>query len=375
MNKRIFILALIVITFSLVGWFYYVSTQSQQARSVNEVSVDWWGSAHADGEAEAFVHWNEDEPAEVPVNCAKCHSGQGLLDYIGQDGSTAFSVENPGAITDLISCEVCHNEQANILHTAVFPSGDEISLPTGDALCSTCHSGTTSGTQINVVAEGYLDDDIVPDAGFVTPHYAHAAATLFGSEAQGGYQYNGKIYADRFDHADGVQTCTDCHDPHSLHIKDDYEGVDLCAACHSNVTDYSDYRDVFVAGIDYDGDATIEGMFHEIEGMRDVLYSAIQEYGKKEIKQPIGWADQYPYLFIDTNKNGSLEEDEVAFPNRYASFTPRLLRAAFNYQFSLKEPAGYVHNGDYILQLLFDSIADLGSVVDISTNGLVRPQI
>jgi hypothetical protein len=374
MNKRIFILALVIIAFALVGWFYYVSSQAQQAKSIDVVSVDWWGSAHADETAEAFIHWNEDEPAEVPVNCAKCHSGQGLLDYIGQDGSTAFSVDAPGRIDDVISCEVCHNEQANVLHMAFFPSGAEISLQTGDALCATCHSGTTSGTRIDTVAEGFLDDDVIPDASFITPHYAHAAATLFGSEAQSGYQYEGKNYTDRFDHADGVQTCTDCHDPHSLHMKDDYEGADLCAACHSNVSDYSDYRNVFVDGIDYDGDGTIEGVYHEIEGTRNVLYAAIQTYAATTLDQSIGWADQYPYLFIDTNENFSLEEDEVAFPNQYATFSPRLLRAAFNYQFSIKESAGYVHNGKYILQLLNDSIQDLAQNTALDLPPLIRPE-
>jgi len=157
-------------------------------------------------------------------------------------------------------------------------------------------------------------------------------------------------------------------------IKDEYEGADLCATCHSNVTDYSDYRDVFVDDIDYDGDGTVEGVFHEIVGMRDVLYSVIQSYAKSEIGQPIGWVDQYPYLFIDTNDNGSLEQGEAVFSNGYKSFTPRLLRTAFNYQFSIKEPASYVHNGNYILQLLYDSIQDLAEVVDVDTTTLSRPE-
>lgn len=374
MNKRVFIIVLAVIAFALAGWYYYVSRQAQQAISVDQVSVDWWGSAHADIEAEAFVHWNEDEPAEVPANCAKCHSGQGFLDYIGQDGSAAFSVDKPGLIEDVISCEVCHNEQANVLHTAAFPSGAEISFKTGDALCGTCHSGLSSGSRVDAAVEGFSDDEIIPDASFITPHYAFAAAVQLGSESQGGYQYAGSSYVGKFDHADGVQTCTDCHDPHSLHINDDYDGANLCAACHSNVSDYSDYRDVTVDGLDYDGDGTAEGIYHEIEGMRAVLYSAIQDYTQIELNQPIGWADQFPYLFNDTNANRSLEPDEAVFPNAYKSFSPRLLRTAFNYQFSVKESAGYVHNGKYILQLLYDSIADMGEVVDVNMAKLIRPE-
>lgn len=373
MNKRIFILVLVIITFVLAGWIIYVTSQARQARSVEEVSVDWWGSAHADSQAEAFIHWNEDEPAEVPANCAKCHSGQGFLDYLGQDGSAAYSVERPGPIEDVISCEVCHNEQANDFHTTILPSGTELSLQTGDALCSTCHSGLTSGSRVNTATENYVDDEVIPDAAFITPHYAFAAATLFGADGQGGYQYAQMNYVGRFDHAVGAQTCTECHDPHSLKINNDYGDANLCAACHSNVNSYADYRDVIVDGIDYDGDGTVEGVFHEIEGMRAVLYLAIQSYARSEIDQPIGWADQYPYLFIDTNDNGTLEKDEIVFPNGYSSFTPRLLRTAFNYQFSIKEPAGYVHNGDYVLQLLYDSIQDLASIVNVDTTTLIRP--
>ena len=37
----------------------------------------WAGSAHNDTEAEAFNHWNEEDPAEVPADCANCHTTAG----------------------------------------------------------------------------------------------------------------------------------------------------------------------------------------------------------------------------------------------------------------------------------------------------------
>jgi hypothetical protein len=37
-----------------------------------------------------------------------------------------------------------------------------------------------------------------------------------------------------------------------------------------------------------------------------------------------------------------------------------MLKAAYNYQLSLKEPHGYIHNPIYVAQLLIDSIVDLG---------------
>jgi hypothetical protein len=46
-----------------------------------------------------------------------------------------------------------------------------------------------------------------------------------------------------------------------------------------------------------------------------------------------------------------------------------LLRAAYNYQWVQKDPGAFAHNGKYILQVLYDSIADIGGDV----TGLTRP--
>ena len=63
--------------------------------------------------------------------------------------------------------------------------------------------------------------------------------------------------------------------------------------------------------------------------------------------------------------NGSLDADEATSANGYKSFDAKLLKAAYNYQFSIKEPCGYIHNADYMAQLAIDSIGDLGG--DVST--------
>jgi len=374
MKNRTFVLAIVLICALLASWYIYVSQQASQARSVQSISVDWWASAHADASAEAFTHWNEDDPPVVPVNCAKCHSGQGFLNYLGQDSSAVQAVDAPAAINSVITCEVCHNEKADALQLAELPSGINIEMGSGNALCASCHSGTNAGVQVALAAQGYGDDEIIPDAAFINPHYAFAAATWLGSEGQGGYHYPASSYTNRFEHAKGVNSCTACHEPHSLRMRKDYENADLCAACHSNVVSYSDYRDVWVGGVDFDGDGVVKGIYHEIEGMRQFLMDAIQQYAIAQLDQPIGWADQYPYLFVDSDSDGAISAEEAVFPNRYLTFTPRLLRTTFNYQFSAKDPAGYVHNGKYMLQLLYDSIQDIAQIVEINTSSLVRPE-
>jgi hypothetical protein len=78
---------------------------------VEEVPFEeqWVGSPHNDAEAEAFVHWNEDDPAEVPTSCAKCHSTPGYQDFLGVDGSAAGTVDQAAPVGTTIQCVACHN--------------------------------------------------------------------------------------------------------------------------------------------------------------------------------------------------------------------------------------------------------------------------
>ncbi len=178
-------------------------------------------------------HW-------IPTNCGKCHSGNGFIDYIGQDGSLELSVDRPAAVESVVACVVCHSEKADALTTVRFPSGAEVNFGEGDALCGTCHSGLAAGSQVDVTASGYADDELVTDARFITPHYSFSAATWLGGETHGGYEYPDRSYVGRFAHANGVQTCTQCHDPHSLRINKNpsNEQANLCSTCHPNVTGF-----------------------------------------------------------------------------------------------------------------------------------------
>ena len=61
--------------------------------------------------------------------------------------------------------------------------------------------------------------------------------------------------------------------------------------------------------------------------------------------------------------NGKVDADEATSDNAYASWTPRLLQSAYNYQYVQKDPGAFVHNPKYVMQFLYDSIKDLGGDV------------
>lgn len=316
----------------------------------------WLGSAHADAEAEAFVHWDDTDPPQVPTSCAKCHSSGGYLDFIGADGTVAGTVDNPAPTGTVIDCITCHNQAAAALDSVVMPSGIEIVGLGSEARCMQCHQGRESTVSVNdhIAGKEVADEDTISDAlSFRNVHYAAAAATQLGTFALGGYEYEGKSYDAKFAHVRGLDTCIDCHDSHSLEVE-----IAVCAVCHAGVAEPNDLRNVRTAGsaYDYDGDGdTAEGIYFEIDGLRQILYSAIQTYAANNGMPIIYDEHSHPYFFNDPNANGVLDEGET----RYVSWTPRLLKAAYNYQFSLKDPGAFAHNGKYVIQLLHDSIESL----------------
>jgi hypothetical protein len=320
----------------------------------------WASSSHADASAEAFNHWNEDSPAEVPVTCAKCHSTPGFEDFLGADGSAFGVVDQAAPIGTVIECVACHNDVTLTLTSVVMPSGVEITGLGDESRCMQCHQGRESTVSVNdaITSAGVGEDEVSADLGFKNIHYFAAAATKYGTIAKGGYEYDGQRYDGNFAHVEGYNTCIGCHNPHTLQVK-----VDECKGCHTNVNTVDDLKNVRMNGslVDYDGDGNIqEGIYYELEGLRDLLYQDIQAYGKEVAGTAIAYSPSaYPYFFADDNGNGQVDEGESG----YASWTPRLLKAAYNYQVSIKDPGAFAHGGKYIIELLYDSIASLNEKV------------
>lgn len=330
--------------------------------------ADWASSPHADKKAEPFIHWNKE--GVIPTECAQCHSTPGFRDYVGADGSTPFKVDHPAAIGTVITCVACHNDKTVRLSKVIFPSGIAVERLGAEARCMTCHQGRESTKSVNMAIAGIPDDQISPKLDFVNVHYAAAGATLYGGQVQVGYEYTGKTYAGRYAHKEPYVTCTNCHNPHTLAVK-----VDDCAACHKEVTGKASLHTIRTSKVDRDGNGNIkEGVAQEIEHLRGKLFSAIQAYAKTVSSKPIIYDPHaYPYFFNDKNDNSQTDKGEAIFPNRYKSWTPRLMKAAYNYQFVTKDPGAYAHNGPYAIELLQDSLNDLSGKVEVDLGKAVRP--
>jgi hypothetical protein len=314
----------------------------------------WEGSAHNDVDGEPFNHWNEDDPAEVPTSCAKCHSTPGYLDFLGADGSEAGVVDAPAPIGTTVECKACHNDVTLNLTSVVFPSGFEVTDLGDDSRCMLCHQGRSSTIGVNqsIVDAGLGPDDedvVSEDLGFSNIHYYAAAATLYGTVTKGGYEYEGKSYDGKFDHVPGYDTCTACHDQHTLQVR--YEE---CTQCHQDLTSADDLVNIRMPGsaVDYDGDGNVEeGISFEIEGLQEMLYQAIQAYASEVAGTGIVYdATSHPYYFDEAGE-------------AFAAWTPRLAKAAYNYQVSQKDPGKFAHGGKYIIELLYDSIESLNEAI------------
>jgi len=332
----------------------------------------WVNSPHARFEDDAFRHWDED--GEISERCAACHSTTGFLDFVGADGSEAGVVDVPAALGTVVNCDACHNSVTEVMTEITFPSGATIGDLDDSSRCMICHQGRSSGLRVasDIEAVGLMDEPntVSEELGFINIHYYAAASTIYGSEVTGGYEYPGKSYHMRNEHVEGYDTCAGCHDPHTLEL--DFA---TCTDCHEGAGDIDGVRAIrsLASSVDYDGDGDVEeGIAGEIETLQEMLWATIQTYATEVVGTSIGYGDGYPYMFIDTDGDGVISEEEGVRDNAYNSFTPALVRATYNYQVTQKDTGGYAHNPDYHIQLLYDSIEELNlqleaaSITDLS---------
>jgi hypothetical protein len=361
MNVKQITFLLLVLSF-LILFIAAQSFNEARGETVDQAVSLFVASGHADRHSLSFTYWDDNDPEVIPPACARCHSTQGLLDYLGEGGAQPGQVDQAAPTGEGVQCTACHNPSAHGLETVFFHSGFEYQPGGNEAVCMVCHQTRNSTVSVEASTEGLEPDEVNEELSFLNPHYHFAASTQLGTLARSGYEYPGHAYVGIFEHAIMAQRCIDCHSPHGLTIE-----PSRCSSCHSNVLAEGDFRNIRKQNIDFDGDGdTSKGIHAEIFALQEYLFTSIQEYAQAVSGEPIAYSEQFPYFVWD-----AAQEGEDSSP--YNAWTPRLLKAAYNYQFARQDPGGYVHNPRYVLQLLYDSLLDLQDYSSVQVENLNRP--
>lgn len=326
----------------------------------SQAIADWFRSAHADAAAEAFRHWDAEE--EIRPACAKCHSGEGFRAFYGLDGSEPGVVEGPIDTGGVVDCGTCHNAGLAEVTEVQFPSGLMHPVQGVEASCMTCHQGRTAGADV-VKATAAMDVDTPnPELRFINPHYATAAATWLGGYGGAGYHYDGREYSGRFFHARPVSSCNSCHQPHTLEVE-----FEPCLTCHQADRP----EDIRIARQSYDGSGdTSKGIRADIQANADRLLDMVKAYAGDVAGVPMVYdGTRYPYFFADANGDGVIDEADGSAV-AYTAWTPRSLRAAYNWKLVTADPGSFAHNPHYALELLYDSIEDLSGPLGVDMEAL-----
>lgn len=333
--------------------FAVVSATGQSPERTPDIEeiTQWARSGHANIRSESFAHWNDS--GEIPPVCSTCHSGAGFRSLYGFDGSEPGLPQSPIPVGGVVDCDTCHNPGLPSITQIPLPSGREHPVTGAEAACMTCHQGRASGAALEKAVSGQPDDEVNPELRFINPHYSIAAASLLGSAGALGYQYPGKQYEARFLHARPVATCISCHEPHALTVAEE-----TCLTCH----DTSDSQAIRISRQSYDGSGNLQQGIHvDIAANRQRLFMLMADYARDIAGTPMIFdPTSHPYFFADHNGDGLADlRDGAAVA--YASWTPRLLKAAYNWKFVGADGGIHVHNPHYALELLFDSAEDLST--------------
>ncbi|MFN4154633.1 MAG: cytochrome C [Paracoccaceae bacterium] len=344
----------------LAGPFNAAEIEVKNAQAI----TDWFRSGHADSASDAFSRWDGEE--QITPACATCHSGEGFRDFHGLDGTEAGVLNGPIKPGGVVDCATCHNAGLANVTEITFPSGLSHPVQGVEASCLTCHQGRTSGKQVVKAVEGLDLDTPNPELKFINPHYATAAATWLGGYGGAGYHYEGKTYSGRFFHARPVATCNSCHQPHTLEV-----AFQPCLTCHQG----DDPQAIRISRQSYDGSGdTAKGIRADILANAATLLDTVKGYAADVALAPMVYdGTRHPYFFADANGDG-LADQTADGPVVYQSWTPRSLRAAYNWKLVMADPGNYAHNPAYMLELLYDSIEDLSTPLgrDFGAMGLLR---
>ncbi len=100
------------------------------------------------------------------------------------------------------------------------------------------------------------------------------------------------------------------------------------------------------------------------KGLQAILYAAIQTYAKEVAKTPDRLrSGNLSVLLAGCGRRWQACQERQGQCRWLQQVDARLLKAAYNYQVSVKDPGAFAHNAKYIIELLYDSIEDLNGKI------------
>ncbi len=294
--------------------------------------------------------------------CQQCHTNEGFIEYV-VNGSVDpdTHVEYPSQP----GCFTCHDPHKTgnfgIRETPELVLANNVSVDLGEGnLCASCHRARNSADAIVKP----LAADKLPS--YWGPHHGPMADVFTGNSA---YELPGKKYSNSGHTTSIGDACVTCHmsfpegryslssavGGHSFNIVGEVHGaekanISACITCHSEIkqvvgTDYFDYKVK-----DYDTDGELEPLQMEVDGLLELLVSTDGSGLLQKLDPPIYKADG-SYNWIRGNDSERLVEE---------------VGALYNYKLIQEDKSHGIHNINYTVQILYDTIESLNPDFDTS---------
>ncbi len=354
------------------------------------------------GPASDHIAGGVPDPSKVEVtfdvdNCGKCHDGQ-HHPYLTEWQQSPHNFDTEFFATQNPSCGGCHEGVAAAIRlsenpTAFYGGGavaarpDTSKFPLAPVGCITCHDPhsnenpgqlrtvvdvqlVTANGESPIITEGGVgklcmhchharrgpDTQVVNGYAHFGPHANPQADMMKGASAYHKVAPDDFVWADP-SHLNVQNSCKTCH----LQTQEFGAGpggaavtghtflptVAACANCHGPIQDFDDIR----ALNDFDGDGAVEGVQSEVDGLLKLLEEALLADG------------------LDTTGVGF----EGALGDTTRS-TFRQREAGYNWAFIHDDKSHGIHNPDYAVQLLQQSIKHLTGM-DVPNAVILRNQM
>ena len=320
------------------------------------------------GATEGFEHsghklgFNREDENSYYANgrgCQQCHTSEGFIEYVS---TGSVDPDDYVAYPSQIGCFSCHEPHETgdfslrTTKAVTLKSGDVYNKGDGN-LCANCH-----------LSRGEAAAIVVPTpanrvSAYFGPHHGPEADMFLGVNA---YEYPGKTYTNSV-HTDViVDSRVSCHlalpegryslspkvGGHSFYLKGEVHGSEklnlaACASCHDGIKQEGEFFDI--KQVDYDNDGTVETVQGEVEGL---LHLIVNEDGTG-VLQTVN-----PPAFKADGTWNRTQSEELRSAD--------VIGAIYNYKFVEEDRSNGIHNTNYTIQVLYDTISALDSSFDTS---------